>query len=180
MIIIQIKVLELISLKIQVRRAVIEDSESLANIIVESWRSAYSDLIPKDEIVRFLDKQKRQQQFERFIEDGEIVLIGSYDGTPCGLVFANKDNDEQLENCGAIYSIYLLEEYWGKGLAIKLIDEVIRILKEEGCRQVSLWVYESNIRARQFYEKHGFTSDGTKKSSHFSNKPIELRYLKQI
>lgn len=167
-------------MKIQVRRAAIEDSESLAHIIVESWRSAYSDLIPKDEIVRFLDKEKRKQQFERFINEGEIVLIGSYDGTYCGFTFANKDNDEQLVDCGAIYSIYLLEEYWGKGLAIKLMDEVIRILKEEGCNQVSLWVYESNTRARRFYEKCGFISDGTKKSSHFSNKPMELRYLKQI
>ena len=167
-------------MKIQVRRAVLEDSECLAHIIVESWRAAYSDLIPKDEIVRFLDKEKRKQQFERFINEGEIVLIGSYNGIYCGFTFANKENDEKLEECGAIYSIYLLEEYWGKGLAIKLMDEVIRILKEEGCNQVSLWVYESNTRARRFYEKCGFIFDGTKKSSHFSNKPIELRYLKQI
>lgn len=56
-------------MKIQVRRAVLEDSECLAHIIVESWRSAYSDIIPKDEITKFLDKEKRKQQFERFIND---------------------------------------------------------------------------------------------------------------
>lgn len=99
----------------EVRRAVIEDAKSLSNIIVESWRSAYCDVIPEDEIIKFLDKQRRQQQFERFIEDGEIVLIGIYEGIPCGLVFANKDNDEQLVDCGSIYSIYLLEEYWERG-----------------------------------------------------------------
>lgn len=44
----------------------------------------------------------------RFIEDEEIVLIGFYDGIPFGLVFADKDNDEQLKKCGSIYSIYLL------------------------------------------------------------------------
>lgn len=170
----------MILLRCEIRRAVTGDSKSLANIIVESWRSAYSDLIPEDEITKFLDKQKRQQQFERFIEDGEIVLIGSYDGIHCGLVFANKDNDEQLEECGSIYSIYLLEEYWGKGLSIRLMNEVISILKAEGCKKVSLWVYEANTRARQFYEKCGFIFDGTKKYSRFSNKPIELRYLKQI
>lgn len=157
-----------------------EDAEFLANIIVESWKSAYSNVIPKDEITKFLDKQRRQRQFEKFIEDEEIVLIAFYDEIPFGLVFANKDNDEQLKECGSIYSIYLLEEYWGKGLATKLMDVVINILKEEGCKQVSLWVYEVNTRARRFYEKCGFIFDGNKKHSHFSNKPIELRYIKQI
>lgn len=157
-----------------------EDAKSLANIIVESWRAAYRNIIPEDEIVKFLDKERRQQQFERFIDDGEIVLIGIYDGLPCGLVFGNKDNDEQLEECGSIYSIYLLEEYWGKGLATKLMDSVIDILKHEGCKQVSLWVFEENIRARRFYEKCEFEFDGAKKHSRFSNKPIELRYVKQI
>ena len=93
----------------EVRRAVVEDAEFLANIIVESWRSSYSDIIPEDEIIKFLYKQRRQQQFERFIEEGEIILIGMYEGIPCGLVFANKDNDEKLVDCGSIYSIYLLE-----------------------------------------------------------------------
>lgn len=158
----------------------IEDAESLANVIVESWRSAYSSIIPENEITKFLDKQRRQQQFKRFIQDGEIILIGICDGIPCGLVFANKDNDEQLEECGSIYSIYLLEEYWGKGLAAKLMDKVVGILKDEGCRRVSLWVYEENVRAIGFYEKYGFTFDGTKKHSRFSNKPIELRYILDI
>jgi ribosomal protein S18 acetylase RimI-like enzyme len=164
----------------EIRRAVTDDAKYLANIIVESWKATYINIIPEDEIAKFLDKERRQKQFERFIEDGEIVLIGIFDGMPCGLVFANKDNDEQLAKCGSINSMYFLKEYWGKGLGIKLMDEIINILKNEGCKQVSLWVYETNIRARNFYEKNGFIFDGTKKYSHFSNKPIELRYVKQI
>lgn len=170
----------MISLKYQVRKAVTKDAKSLANIIVETWKSAYGDIIPKDEIIKYLDKDRRQRQFERFIEDGEIVLIGICDGVACGLVFANKDNDEKLEECASIYSIYVLEEYWGKGLATELMDSVINILKEEGCKQVSLWVYEINKRAIGFYEKSGFAFDGNKAYSHFSNKLVELRYIKQI
>ncbi|MBU3192496.1 GNAT family N-acetyltransferase [Clostridium algidicarnis] len=164
----------------KVRKAVKGDSKDLANIIVESWKSAYRDIIPEDEIIKFLDKKRRQKQFEKFIEDKEIVLIGFYKESPCGLVFANKDNDEDLENCGSIYSIYLLEECWGKGLATKLMEMVTNILKEYGCNKVCLWVYEENQRAINFYEKCNFIFDGNKKYSHFSNKPIELRYIKQI
>lgn len=167
-------------MEIEIRAATKEDASSLANIIVESWKSAYSELIPEAEITRYLDKDRRKVQFEKFIEDGEIVLIGFFDEIPCGLVFANKDNDEGLENCGSVYSIYLLEETWGKGLSSKLMDETVEILKGEGCKKISLWVYEENIRARKFYEKHGFTFDGSKKHSRFSNKPLELRYIKYL
>lgn len=167
-------------LKIKVRRALLEDAKSLGHIIVESWRSAYEDIIPKDEITKFLDKNRRQQQFERFIKEDEIVLIGFYEDIPCGLVFANKDNDEELTACGSIYSIYLLEKYWGKGLATSLMKEAINILRTEGCKEVMLWVYEANKRAIGFYEKLGFKFDGSKKHSHFSNKPIEMRYRMKI
>lgn len=165
---------------IRIRSAKKEDASSLANIIVESWKSAYSEIIPKDEITRYLDKDRRKIQFEKFIENGEIVLIGLLNEMPCGLVFANKDNDEGLENCGSIYSIYLLEETWGKGLSSKLMDETVEILKGEGCKKISLWVYEENLRARKFYEKHDFIFDGSKKYSRFSNKPLELRYIKYL
>ncbi len=164
----------------EVRKALIEDAESLGNIIVESWKAAYSNIIPKDEMAKFLDKERRKRQFERFIENEEIILIGICDNVPCGLMFGSKDNDEQLLECGSIYSMYFLKEYWGKGLATKLMDSFINILKDEGCKRVSLWVYEDNIRARRFYEKCGFIFDSIKKYSHFSNKPIELRYIKEI
>lgn len=36
----------------------------------------------------------------------------------CGLVFANKDSDEQLAKYCSIYLMYFLKEYWGKGLVL--------------------------------------------------------------
>ncbi len=60
------------------------------------------------------------------------------------------------------------------------MEMVTSILKESGCNQISLWVYEENKRAINFYEKSKFIFDENKKQSHFSNKPIELRYIKQI
>ena len=82
----------MILLVCEVRRAIKGDAKSLSHIIVESWKSVNSNIIPEYEITKFLDKERRQQQFEKFIEDGEIVLIGIHDDIPCGLVFANKDN----------------------------------------------------------------------------------------
>lgn len=163
-----------------VRTAIIEDASSLAHIIVESWRAAYMEIIPKDEISKYLDIQKRKSQFERYISHGEIVLIGLHNNIPCGLAFGNKENDEGLEKCGSIYSLYIMPEYWGSGIASKLMDNILEILKNQGCKKASLWVFEDNQRAINFYEKSGFYFDGSKKYSHFSNSPVERRYIKEI
>lgn len=62
----------MISLEIEVRRARVEDAKSLANIIVESWRLAYENILPREEMGKFLDKERRQQQFKRFIKGDKI------------------------------------------------------------------------------------------------------------
>ena len=143
-------------MKITIRRAEIYDAKDLAHIIVESWRSTYSDLIPEEEIKRYLDLERRRNQFERFISQGEIVLIGFIDNKPCGLAFANPDNDEGLEVCGSIYSMYTLEESWGMGLGKALMDNVIRELREAGCRKVLYGSMKRTQGPENFMRNAGF------------------------
>ena len=55
----------MILLAYEIRRAVTDDVKALCNIIVKSWRSAYSEIIPKDEIaldfwIRIEDKTIRE------------------------------------------------------------------------------------------------------------------------
>ena len=175
-----ILITEDISLSFEIRKAVLEDSSCLANIIINSWKSAYANIIPEKHMIKHLDYERRKKQFERFIRENEIVLIASYKDIPCGLAFANKDNDEGLIDCASIYCIYFLEESWGKGLASILMEELINTLKDYGCKNASLWVYELNTRAIKFYEKCGFKFDGTKKNSSLSSDLVELRYIKEI
>ena len=84
--------------------------------------------------------------------------------------------DEDLADYGEIVSIYLLEEYWGKGLGKALMSFALEKMQENNCRNYLLWAFKENARAIRFYEKFGFTADGTEKVSAFSNQAIEVRY----
>ncbi len=65
---------------------------------------------------------------------------------------------------GELYNIALLPEYRGTGAAKLLFDTVINTAKEKGVEALFLEVRESNIRARKFYEKNGFSVIGVRKN----------------
>lgn len=68
-----------------------------------------------------------------------------------------KSRFEQFKGWGEIVSIYLLPYYIGKEYGKSLMDAVLSELKKQGYEKVFLWVLEENIRARNFYEKYGFS-----------------------
>jgi ribosomal protein S18 acetylase RimI-like enzyme len=64
-------------------------------------------------------------------------------------VFSDKNSVE-------LKRIYFLEQFHGKGLAKELLAYCIDFLKKKKFDQIYLSVWEHNLRAQAFYEKHGF------------------------
>jgi len=61
-----------------------------------------------------------------------------------------------------------------------LVASVAR-LREIGYRLATLWVLESNIRARQFYESRGWNPDEEQKREILGGESVtELRYSLQL
>jgi GNAT superfamily N-acetyltransferase len=59
---------------------------------------------------------------------------------------------------GWIDQLYVDPELTGRGLGTRLVE----LAKQLNPAGLDLWTFESNIRARRFYERHGFTAvDGT-------------------
>lgn len=54
------------------------------------------------------------------------------------------------------------------------------VLQLLGDEPALLWVFEDNPRARRFYEKLGFTSDGTRKDIGEEDNDDELRGIYEI
>jgi ribosomal-protein-alanine N-acetyltransferase len=64
---------------------------------------------------------------------------------------------------GHILNIAVLEEYRNKGIGKKLLDTIFKSLKTAGITDYYLEVRKSNISARSFYTKNGFTDKGFRK-----------------
>ena len=73
------------------------------------------------------------------------------------------DRGEEAPNTGEIFAMYVLSEYYGKGVAQQLMKTGLEQLN--GYSQICLWVLKENKRAIHFYQKCGFVPDGREKTN---------------
>ena len=148
-----------------IRKASYEDMPLAADIMVTSFRTAFVTFVsPKtmDACARLDACTALLQQAYR---DGMHFLMGGKQGFLCW-----QENGRDCE----LVALHTLPESWGTGLGHRLLTELLR--QTEG-RGLSLWVFKENDRARRFYEKHGFFTDGTERVSEFDG-ATELRYVR--
>src|SRR4030042_3033741 len=144
------------------RKAVPDDASFIARVQVDSWRSAYRDLLPDDRLAK-LDFARGAELFrESILVGSEEICIAEEAGDVIGFLALGccRDSDVNQKTTGEIYAMYLLSECWRKGIGRSSCREAERIFKSQACSQVVLWVFEGNDRARRFYEAMGFTADG--------------------
>ena len=70
---------------------------------------------------------------------------------------------------GHITNIAVHPEYRGKGIGSSLVEELIKIAKNEGITRMTLEVRESNIAAQRLYSKYGFRKSGIRKAYYADN-----------
>lgn len=149
-----------------IKPASVDDARFIAEVICSSWQSAYKNIIPTDVLARYTDIGARRALFERLISTGTDNFLLAFDGKkPCGICSYRSSRDADMDGWGEIVAIYTLEEYWGKGVGLALLNAGIEGLRGLGFCRVMLWTLADNARARKFYEKYGFRFDGTVKES---------------
>lgn len=163
-----------------VRRAVPLDADKIAEVHVKSWQSAYQGLLP-DAYLANLSVERRTRMWRQILADEGVVVFVTTDpdsgivGFSC--LQASRDSDAP-EGVGEITAIYLLPTHWGRGLGRALMSSTLRGARERNYRRVTLWVLDSNVRARRFYENAGFVKDGAEKTETLPGSILlqEVRY----
>ncbi|RAS64067.1 L-amino acid N-acyltransferase YncA [Lentzea atacamensis] len=154
-----------------VRLAEPADALAIASVRVRSWRTAYRGQIP-DEVLDNLSLEERIPMWERASRRGE-VWVGLDGDQVVGFICTGPSHE--ADAVSQLYAIYLLPSAWGTGLALPLAEAGLA-----GLTDVVLWVLEDNQRARRFYERLGFTADGTTREEIFGDTVVkELRYRRR-
>ena len=160
---------------IEIRKTVqIDDFDAISRIYVLSWKTAYAGIMPQ----RFFDglaENCRSDNLKRNAGDSLVLCI---DGAYAGISAVCGARDVNMQGWGEVVSIYLLPEYFGKGYGKLLLSVAVEELVNIGYQKLYLWVLEENLRARVFYEKHGFICTSDKKTLNIGGKDlIEVRYI---
>lgn len=170
----------------EVRPARVEDAARIAVVHVRSWQEAYRGLLPQEYLDR-LDPAQRVSAWKRAIERPDssrsgTMVIDRGDALLGFVTFGpTRDEDDNPERVGEIRALYLLPNAWRHGFGRELMAAALKRLAEEGFEQVTLWVLDSNVRARSFYEAGGWSADGSLKDDDSRGFPLtEMRYRKPL
>jgi GNAT superfamily N-acetyltransferase len=98
------------------------------------------------------------------LRDQEVWLAWAGDGGLLALMVLDGDWIEQL---------YVDPPRTGNGLGARLLD----LAKRQRPEGLQLWTFESNTRARRFYERHGFAVAERTDGSGNEERAPDLRYV---
>ena len=164
-----------------VRRATPEDAAAIARVHVLGWQAAYAHVFP-EEALASLDVERRREQWTGWIEAADTrVLAGLLDGEVVGFASVGASRDDDAAESGELYAIYVRPDAWGSGVGPSLMEAALDALRELGFREATLWVLDDNPRARRFYERTGWATDGAEKPDEFFGVAIrEVRYRRRL
>ena len=170
---------------IVVRAANGADAEAIAALHVRAWQWAYRGLIPDDYLDELSANLERRTERTRaqLAEPGEQRWwVAEQYGTICGFSITGPSEDEDAsEGTGELLAIYLEREAVGKGIGRALFERSVEDLRERGYDVATLWVLETNARARKFYEAARWSPDGASKTEERPGAVLrEVRYRKDL
>jgi len=159
-------------MSITIRKALLEDAYNYTDCFIACLQTAYKGIVSDDFLNNLsVEKEQRAEKFRKSLTNPEIdVYCVTFEKEMIGFLTTHKIDSE-------IWSIYLLEEFRGKGHGKVMLDFALESLQHIGHKKITLWVFEENIRARRFYENNGLIFDGMKRDTTNYGKPlIQLRY----
>ncbi|VNS53634.1 acetyltransferase, gnat family [Streptococcus pneumoniae] len=135
----------------------------------QMWREAYDDLLPAE----FQETMtlERCRLFSQKYPENTLIAIG--DLKVVGFISYGNFRDETMQ-AGEIIALYVLKDYYGKGIEQKLMKAALTALNHFS--EIFLWVLKDNKRAIAFYQKMGFTFDGQEKILELG-KPIKEKRM---
>lgn len=149
----------------RIRPARLEDAAPLAAVHVRAWRWAYRGQMP-DAFLDGLTVESREAMWSDALAGWDravrIWVAEEEDGgRPLGFCWTGPSEDGNAEpGAMEVYALYLEPDAVGTGLGRELFAHAVDDLRERGVRSASLWVLATNGRARRFYERAGWVSDG--------------------
>ena len=149
-----------------VRQARLADADALGHVHVRAWQEAYRGVMP-DDFLDGLDPAQRAQMWRdrlRAPEPGIEVLVAIEGGAVVGFAVIGPLRGGSPESTGELQAINLAPATWRRGIGSRLLTAAQERLAELGYDRALLWVAVDNERARRFYEQHGWSPTGERRS----------------
>jgi len=160
---------------VKIRPATAQDAAALAQIQVNSYRTAYAGLMPADYLAHFTLEEQEQDWRDLLAEPtGDIVLVAESDGGEIAGYAVGRPGPVEVPACRAgtglpagaydaeLVSLHVRRAVQKRGIGRALVRAMAQALQEQGCTSLALFVLVGNP-ACTFYERLGGQCVGKKR-----------------
>lgn len=139
---------------ISITIATANDFNTIEKIARQTWPEAYGTFLSAAQLNYMLDAfYSEETLLKNLTEKNHHFLLYKEDGETLG--FASYEHYYKDERVTRIHKLYLLPDTQGKGIGKQLIDEVVKLARENQMERLTLNVNRYN-KAQYFYLKYGF------------------------
>ena len=161
-----------------IRRVKIGDENSLAYVQTESWKEAFKEIVPADLLLKCTEMERATAMYKKLLEEhkgnGYILEL---DGKPHCIAYWDATREKDMTGFAELICIHSLKDGWNKGYGSLMMKQLLDDVKKAGYSKIMLWVFDNNLRAIRFYEKHGFVASGKKQPALGA---VEEMYIKAL
>ena len=166
--------------RVAIRDATTADTEEIARLHLESWWSAYRDIVP-DGFLGSITLESRITRWRRALSKLELpatdTVVAVSAGSILGVCSSGPRREPASTDAGEIYALHVRPELRRSGLGKMLLDDALQRFSTRGFLGAVLWVLRDNATARRFYEAQGWSFTGEDQVEDRSGFAIpEVRY----
>ncbi len=135
------------------------DASAIAKVYIDSWGTTYRGLIPAPVLdgMRVLKQTMDWWAVLCRSEPGRGAVVAQDSGGGVfGFISFGVARQLQKDNCGEVYTLYLLASRQGRGIGSRLLAVAARRMAASGFRSLAIWALSDNP-ACAFYERLGGT-----------------------
>ncbi len=168
-----------------IREPLEADASDMGSVHVRAWQAAYRGIMP-DAYLDSLSVDERatmwrewlasppRQRFARWVAE-------SAGGDVVGFCMVGPEGGDDAAVGGQLYVINVDPDHWGRGAGPQLIEAGLASLVDAGFGSAILWVAPGNARARRFYQRTGWTTDGTEQTEEVLGVVVtEVKYHREL
>jgi GNAT superfamily N-acetyltransferase len=163
------------------------DIDSIARIQVDTWRTAYRDLLP-EEVLEELDPEEVGRIWLMTVEQGDVTVYVATEGPwTVGFCVAGPAPEDEIADLQGnppqdaattgLVGTLLVEPRWGRrGHGGRLLATAAAGLREAGYARGVVWVPETDDVTIAFYGRVGWEGDGMVRTLDAGGRPLrEIR-----
>ena len=139
-----------------IRKKEVNDCEECERIITLSWQQTYKGIVSDEFLLGLKDNESERinKSINNFYNNSDIIYVVEVERKVVGFISFGHCDDKEFDDCGEIFSLYIIEEYKGKGYGRKLCETAINHFKLDGYDKMIVGCIDGNP-SNNFYKHIG-------------------------